>query len=94
MHLIEFKDTFVTQVENLLRLRELNRCGTVIDLEAIDGLDTEISLHDQMTFRAQEIDDVPQGGYFTIALGLFVLLDDTVHGDSKQFVIGKGQVEA
>ena len=47
-----------------------------------------------MTFRAQEVDDVPQGGHFTIALGLLVLLDDTVHGDSEQFVIRKGQVEA
>ena len=41
VHLIEFKDTFVTQVENLLWLRELNRRGAVIDLEAIDGLDTK-----------------------------------------------------
>ncbi len=94
MQLIEFEDTFITQVQDFLGFGELNRRGAVIDLETVDGLDTIIRMHDQMPFRAQEVDDVPQGGHFAVALGLFVLLDDPVHGDSEQFVVGKGQVEA
>ena len=93
MQLIEFKDTFIAQVQNFLGLSELYLRGTAVHFEVRDSFDAIICLHAQMAFGTQETDDVPKRSYFVVALGFFVLLHDTIDRNRKQISIGERQIQ-
>ena len=93
MQLIEFKDTFIAQVQNFLGLCELYLRGTAVHFEVRDGFYTIIRLHAQMAFGTQKTDDVPKRSYFIVALGFLVLLHDAIDRYRKQVRIGERQIQ-
>ena len=93
MQLIEFKDTFVAQVQDFLWFCELYLRGTAVHFEVRDGFDAVVRLHAQMAFGTQETDDVPKCGYFVVSLGFLVLLHDAIDCNRKQIGIGERQIQ-